>query len=243
MDINTNKLISIIVPVYKIKEEFLRECIESLLNQGRNDYEIILIDDGSPDNCGAICNEYVAKNNNVTVIHQENAGVSEARNNGIRAVRTKWLTFVDADDWVESDYITSLYDLICGEASDADIVMFDYIREYREVPSKEDMRLQTGFLNTEQVEIVHRTPFYKFLQDGKFNPYTVIGLWDKVYRTDFLRENNIWFIPEAKKGQDRLLNADALNSTEKIYYLNKTLYHYRCWGLQGQIDTIQTSLT
>ncbi len=229
MDNNISKLISIIVPVYRIKEEFLRKCMESLLNQGRDDYEIILIDDGSPDNCGAICDEYALQNNSITVIHQENAGVSEARNNGMRAVKTKWLTFVDADDWIVNDYITSLYAVIGGEALDADIVMFDYIREYKDSQSKENMRLQTGYLTPDQLDIVHRAPFYKFIQDGKFNPYTVIGLWDKVYKTEFLRNNDIWFVSEARKGQDRLFNADALNSTDKIYYLNRDLYYYRCW--------------
>lgn len=230
MEHSIENMISIIVPVYKIKEAYLRKCIESLIDQERNDYRIILIDDGSPDNCGDICDEYAAKNHIISVIHQNNAGVSEARNTGIKATQTKWLTFVDADDWVENDYITTLYGVISGEASGADMIMFDYIREYLNFQSKEHLRVVEGFLNAKQLEIVHRAPFYKLIQDGKFNPYTVIGLWDKVYRTEFLRRNNIWFIPEAKKGQDRLLNADALNATDKIFYLNKTLYHYRCWG-------------
>ncbi len=230
MEHNIKNMISIIVPVYKIKEDYLRKCIESLIDQGRNDYRIILVDDGSPDNCGDICDEYAGKNHIISVIHQKNVGVSEARNNGIKATKTKWVTFVDADDWVETDYITTLYRLISGDASEADMIMFDYIREYLDFQAKEHLKVEEGFLDKKQLDIVHKAPFYKLVQDGKFNPYTVIGLWDKVYRTEFLRRNNIWFIPEAKKGQDRLFNADVLNATDKIFYLNKTLYHYRCWG-------------
>lgn len=120
-------MLTIIVPVYKIKEEFLRYCIESLLDQGRKDYKIILVDDGSPDNCGAICDEYAEKNSILTVIHQENQGVSVARNNGIKATDTKWLSFVDADDWVEDNYINELYKELNGDAVDADVVMFSSI--------------------------------------------------------------------------------------------------------------------
>lgn len=223
------KFLTIIVPVYKIKEDFLRECIESLLNQGRTDYQVILVDDGSPDDCGKICDEYADSNSIIKVIHQQNQGVSEARNNAVRCTSTEWLCFVDADDWVEADYVSGIYESVSNRAADADIIMFDYVREYRSGKSAETLGVQEGFLTSEDLEICRKAAFYKLIQNGKFNPYTVIGLWDKVYRTDFLKENSIWFIPEARKGQDRLFNADALNTTDKLYYMPETFYHYRCW--------------
>lgn len=224
-----DEMITVIVPVYKIKEEFLINCIESLINQGRSDYRIILVDDGSPDNCGAICDEYAEENSIISVIHQDNQGVSVARNSGIKAVDTKWLTFVDADDWVEPTYIKDLYHLLKRDANEADIVMFEYSREFKKSHSVETLEEGSGFLSNEMLLTVRTSTFYKLLINGKTNPYTTIAIWDKVYRADFLRKNEIWFIPEARKGQDRLFNADALNSTSKIYYFDKVLYRYRCW--------------
>ncbi len=221
-------MVTVIVPVYKIKEEYLRNCISSLLDQGRTDYKVILVDDGSPDNCGAICDEY-SDDSRITVIHQENQGVSVARNNAIKATDTKWLTFVDADDWVEPDYIKSLYEALHGKANDADVVMFEYSREFRENNSYEKLCEHEGYLDKTLIDSIRKSTFYKLIMNGNFNPYTVIAIWDKVYRTDFLKLNNLYFIPEARKGQDRLFNADVLNYTEKIYYLHRLLYKYRCW--------------
>lgn len=224
-----DEMITVIVPVYKIKEEFLINCIESLINQGRSDYRIILVDDGSPDNCGAICDEYASKSSIISVIHQKNQGVSVARNNAIKVAKTKWITFVDADDWVECNYIDELYQQLNSGAYNADIVMFEYSREYKSLQSVESLGINTGFLTDEILLTVRKSTFYKLLINGKANPYTTIAIWDKVYKTDFLKSQNIWFVPEARKGQDRLFNADALNSTHSIYYLGKVLYHYRCW--------------
>lgn len=224
-----SEILTIIVPVYRIKEEYLRRCIESLLNQERRDYKIILVDDGSPDQCGAVCDEYAGKSPLISVIHQENQGVSVARNNAIKATTTEWLSFVDADDWVEKDYISTLYRELNGNALDADVLMYEYSREFKSGRQEESLKIGTGYLDSAMLNTVRQSTFYKLVINGKENPYTVIAIWDKVYRTSFLRNNNLWFIPEARKGQDRLFNADVLNSTSKIYYIKKSLYRYRCW--------------
>lgn len=104
--------ISVIVPVYKV-EEYLPACIESILAQTHEDFQLILVDDGSPDRCGAICDEYAAKDNRIVVIHQENAGVSAARNAGLDWVfansESRWLNFIDSDDVVSPVYLETLY--------------------------------------------------------------------------------------------------------------------------------------
>ncbi len=104
--------ISVIVPVYKV-ESYLRRCVDSILNQTFQDYELILVDDGSPDSCGAICEEYAEKYPHIHVIHQENGGLSAARNTGIDWAfahsDSKYLAFVDSDDWVSPDYLDMLY--------------------------------------------------------------------------------------------------------------------------------------
>ena len=105
-------LISVIVPVYKV-EPYLRRCVDSLLAQSFSDLELILVDDGSPDNCGAICDEYAARDGRVHVIHKENGGLSSARNAGIdwafQNSDSRWLAFVDSDDWVHPQYLELLY--------------------------------------------------------------------------------------------------------------------------------------
>ena len=105
--------ISVIVPVYKV-EQFLGRCVDSILGQSFSDFELILVDDGSPDNCGAICNAYAAQDARIHVIHQKNGGLSAARNAGIDWVFansvSRWLAFVDSDDWVHPDFLKILYD-------------------------------------------------------------------------------------------------------------------------------------
>lgn len=119
-----NNAISVIVPVYKV-EPYLRCCIDSILAQTFTDFELILVDDGSPDNCGAICDEYAAKDNRVVVIHQENAGVSVARNTGLDWMfansGSRWVTFVDSDDCIVPAYLEHLYRY--AVENDADIVI------------------------------------------------------------------------------------------------------------------------
>jgi len=111
-------LISVIVPVYNV-EAYLRECVDSIIHQTYTNLEIILINDGSPDNCGAICNKYSVKDKRIKVIHKENGGLSDARNVGIDASTGEYLTFIDSDDWIESDMIESLYNNL--KDSNADI--------------------------------------------------------------------------------------------------------------------------
>ena len=114
-----NSLVSIIVPVYKA-EKYIHQCIDSLLAQTYTDIEVILVDDGSPDHCGKICDEYAAKDSRVKVIHQQNGGVSAARNVGLANATGEWITFVDADDSVTCAYIEQLY------ANDSDWVIGGY---------------------------------------------------------------------------------------------------------------------
>ena len=107
--------ISVIVPVYKV-ETYLHRCVDSILNQSFRDFELILVDDGSPDNCGSICDDYAGQDHRIRVIHQENGGLSAARNAGLDWVfahsKSTWLTFVDSDDWVSPEYLHLLYQAV-----------------------------------------------------------------------------------------------------------------------------------
>ena len=116
-------LISIIVPVYKV-EPFLRRCIDSILAQTYTNLEIILVDDGSPDNCGLICDEYAAKDSRIKVIHKENGGVSIARNCGLDSSNGDYIVFIDSDDFVAKKHIENLF--YCANIFSADIGITTY---------------------------------------------------------------------------------------------------------------------
>ena len=142
-------LISIIVPVYKV-EKYIHRCVDSVINQTYKNIEIILVDDGSPDNCGRICDEYAAKDSRIKVIHKPNGGLSDARNCGIEAADGEWLMFIDSDDWIESNMAETLLNIainnnvrmaVCG------VVLFDDEKEY--VP--EYLKVEEGFFSAEEI--------------------------------------------------------------------------------------------
>ena len=112
-----DKLVSIIIPVYKV-EPYLRQCIESVLAQTHSALDIILVDDGSPDRCGEICEEYAARDSRIRVIHQENGGLSAARNTGLEVVKGNYITFVDSDDFVAENYVETLLKWIVDSGAD-----------------------------------------------------------------------------------------------------------------------------
>ena len=125
----TNPKISVIVPVYKA-EHYLARCVDTLLAQTFDDFEVILVDDGSPDNSGAICDEYALKDKRVRVIHQPNAGVSMARQKGLDNARGEYVIHADPDDWVEPDMLKELY--AKAKEEDADMVICDFYAHYGE---------------------------------------------------------------------------------------------------------------
>ncbi len=119
-NVDTKPLISVIIPIYEV-EEYLKKCVDSVLAQTYKNLEIILVDDGSPDNCPAICDEYAKKDSRIKVIHKENGGVSDARNAGLAIAKGEWLSFIDSDDWIADEYIERMFSniqeadmVICG---------------------------------------------------------------------------------------------------------------------------------
>ena len=122
-------LISVIVPVYNV-EKYLDKCINSLINQSYNNLEIILIDDGSTDNCGEICDKYALKDNRIKVIHKKNEGLSAARNLGISISKGDYIIFIDSDDWVDKEILLKLLNLI--KKYNSDIAVCDYLLTYDE---------------------------------------------------------------------------------------------------------------
>lgn len=230
--------VSFIIPVYRIDEEYLKECIESVLKQSYNNIEIILIDDGSPDNCGKVCDEYAAKDSRVISIHQENAGVSVARNNGITRASGDYIAFVDSDDWVEADYAEKIITAFKDEP--ADIVLFGYSSEYGKVS---DVHLigKNAMYEGEEID---------FLRKGILNPIGIClenipaSPWAKVFRREFIKETKLLYVPGLKRMQDNVFCFDAYGKARNVKYINTVVYHWRanensvCYKYNPQIIAI-----
>lgn len=142
--------VSVIVPVYKV-EKYIHRCVDSILGQTYTDFELILVDDGSPDNCGAICEEYANMDNRVVVIHQENGGLSAARNAGIDWIfansDSKWLSFIDSDDWVHPKYLEML--ISAAEEHNVSVSICGYIETDGEEPEIDAETTQPVLWDTE----------------------------------------------------------------------------------------------
>ena len=208
-------MVSVIIPVYKV-EEYLRVCVDSVLAQTYTDIEIILVDDGSPDNCGQICDEYAAADRRVKVIHKENGGQSEARNVGIDAAHGEYLCFVDSDDYIEREAVEEL--LAAAEKSKADIVFFDSVSVNEASGYKTDSMIHS----LEYTEAPGTDVLIKALQHEDYFP----AVWSNFYHAAFFKKNNFRF----KKGiyfEDLLLNILAYIRSEKVVFLKKSLYYYR----------------
>jgi Glycosyltransferases, probably involved in cell wall biogenesis len=219
--------ISVIIPVYKIPEKYLRQCICTVKNQTFSDVEIIFIDDNDDnDNCGILCDEFQKKYQNVITLHQRNQGVSVARNNGLNHAKGKWISFVDPDDWLEPNYLERLYKE--GEKSDADIVMCSCFANYknREKTNKFFNYKDKLFIDEEKDEIQLQL-ICRGINDY-FPPESGIGVpWAKLYRRQFLRMKNLTFDPNLIRMQDNIFNLYAVEKANKVYYFNEFLYHYR----------------
>lgn len=204
--------ISVIVPVYKVPEEYLRKCIESILNQSLKELEIILVDDGSPDNCGNICDEYAKKDSRINVIHKENEGVSSARNIGISKARGKYISFVDSDDWIENDFYEKIFEYAID--NDVDIAISGFLKEINGKSHE--------VLKKEKSQIFTRQEAQYRLLDRKIY---VWGLWDKIYKNKLIK-GKVFFDKTLDMGEDLDFVWKILKVSEKIGYISLNKYHY-----------------
>ena len=218
--------ISAVVPIYKTKEHLLRDCIVSLMRQTLKDIEIILVDDGSPDICGSICDEYAAQDGRIQVIHKKNEGVSVARNVGIECSKGEYVTFVDADDWIEQQAFETAYKI--ARENKVDVLQWTYIwHRGRKTENYNPVFLESGLLNNNQLEEIRLKAIIDTHPSFSCNCGFAAGSpWAKLYNKEFLIQNNLRFVPGLTRSQDRIFNLFTYNVAKKIYYLNEPFYHY-----------------
>lgn len=225
-------LVSIIVPVYKAKE-YLDQCVQSLRSQSHSNLEIILVDDGSPDECPALCDAYAAKDERIRVIHKENGGLSSAREIGIQNASGDYILVVDSDDWIESDTVASCIE--AAQRDNADCVMFGYIREYPE-KSIDTPLFDAGFKYDEahSEEKIHRR-IVGLVSEELHEPQRIDSLSSvcmKLYRTKVARKGRIVSERVVGTSEDTIFNLYALDGC-RISYINRCFYHYRKTNAQS----------
>ena len=203
-------LISVIVPIYKV-EPYLRRCLDSIINQTYTNLEIILVDDGSPDNCPHICEEYAAKDNRIIVIHKENGGLSDARNAGLDICKGEYISFVDSDDWVDEKYI----EILCSQTSTSqyDFLIADY--------NQSDESSETKHILCNNGCILGNTPIISAYSKSTYPPCA----WAKLYKRSFIENNHFRFHPQILF-EDQLWSCQLASKAKNIYIITSKIYHY-----------------
>ena len=200
---------SVIVPVYKV-EKYLDRCICSILNQTFSDFELILIDDGSPDNSGAICDQYAAKDNRVRVIHKENGGVSSARNAGLNAAQGTYIAFVDSDDEVAPDYI----ELLNSKRADSVVCGITNLDPDNRV--QHQLKFAEQDLNVIDLDCVRR------LRDNR----AIFCVYSKRYKRAIIESGGLRFNETVSLGEDSLFYIQYLLYCNNLSYVSGTPYFY-----------------
>ncbi|MBQ7649507.1 MAG: glycosyltransferase [Victivallales bacterium] len=205
-------MISVIVPVFRV-EKYLEECVSSILAQSYANLEIILVDDGSDDNCPAICDGFQANDNRVKVIHKKNGGLSQARNYGLRIATGDFIGFVDGDDWIESGMYEAMLSAMLETG--ADIAVCNYHKE-----SSDSKSIQRGEESSERKLYSSEEAMRIILSSTGFIRNTV---WNKLYRRSVLA--NVIF-PEGKLYEDTPWTGKVVCKAKKVICLASPLYHY-----------------
>lgn len=215
--------VSVVVPIYNV-EPYLKECVDSLLAQTLEDIEILLIDDGSPDRCGEIADEYARKDSRITAIHQKNAGLGPARNTGIAHAIGEYVGFVDSDDWVNPMMFERLYaaalrchaDIVVG--GHRDMVRGKVRRTYQHPLAGQVLK------GADQIMPVRNRLFGHLPEDKEVEAFPM-RVWTTIYRNAFLRENEIRF--EEILSEDTIFNLSAYKYAGVIAFTYDTDYCYR----------------
>ena len=215
--------ISIIVPVYKVKE-YLSTCIESLIEQSISNIEIILVDDGSPDCSGEICEYYASKDKRIKVIHKENGGLMSAWKSGVTIAEGKYIGFVDGDDWIDKEMFEVLF--FTAEKYNTDITCCEYIREYKDKQIENKLKVGGGLYTRVQID---KDIYPKLINDG-----TLLGRGispnrvTKLFLASIVKNNLKYCNDDISFGEDMHLTFSAICDAEKIYIIEKFYpYHYR----------------
>lgn len=202
-------LITVVVPVYNV-EKYLKKCIESIINQTYKNLEIILVDDGSPDNCGKICDDYKKQDSRIKVIHKKNGGLSDARNAGIDIANGEYITFIDSDDYIDDDYVELLYNAIVKDKTDMVISSHKVIYDNGTILEKATG--ERSILNSKEV-------LKRILYDEGID----LSAWAKLYKIELFRKVRY---PKERLFEDAATTYKLVDKCKNISIVSKSTYNY-----------------
>lgn len=212
---NQDSLISVIVPVYNV-ERYLDQCVQSIVDQTYRNLEIILVDDGSTDSCPSKCDEWLAKDTRIRVVHKRNGGLSSARNAGLEVAQGSYVAFVDSDDWIDHAMMQTMLAWMNGNAN-VDVVMCGTEKNFEDGTSDRiDAQLPIRNFTAEQA--LHS---FLYHQDRMAS-----AVWNKLFNARFFRDLHIRF-PEGLNNEDYYVLAQVYHAMEALYFNPHALYHYR----------------
>ena len=205
-----NPLISVIVPIYNV-EKYLARCVGSIVNQTYKNLEIILVDDGSPDRCPQMCDDYAEKDSRIKVVHKKNGGLSDARNAGMAVATGEYISFIDSDDYVSDDFFECLLDVMNKENSDiAECSVVKFYEDNRFDEFSDDLSVKTYDTQDAMSALIAENQFHQHV-------------WNKLYKTELVKD-----IPYAvgKLNEDEFWTYQVFGRANKVSKLNKTMYYY-----------------
>lgn len=214
-------MISVIVPIYKV-ENYIKKCVDSIRHQTYKELEIILVDDGSPDNCPAICDEYAKKDSRIQVIHKQNGGLINARKSGLEIAKGEYIGFVDGDDWIEPE----MYELFAQQIKkySPDMVISDFYYDSGTKPANSEQLFEREYYDKYALEneiyphMLFSGTYYKF----GINPCC----WSKVYKKELLKKNLYPVDGRIKMGEDAAFTYPCLLDAQNIATVKTPCYHY-----------------
>lgn len=212
-----NPKISVLVPVYNV-EKTLDRCMESILNQTFKDFEIIMVDDGSTDSSGAICDKYAEKYDFISVIHKNNEGLGPTRDAGVLAAKGEYVYHCDSDDWLKEDLLEKSYNAITE--NDADVVIFGY-----DMYDKKDLSKLFGSVSIDSGVYIGKDEVRRLFVKHYHNAFIVLTAWNRLYKRSFLIDNELFF-PSLRRCQDMAYSLLLFDKIEKLVCINENLYCY-----------------
>jgi glycosyltransferase involved in cell wall biosynthesis len=216
-----NPKVSVIIPVYNV-EKYLHRCIDSVLNQSLQDFEIILVNDGSTDSSPEICDEYAQKDERISVIHKKNARVAAARNDGIKAAKGEFISLIDSDDWIEPTMLEEMYST--ATQFNCDFVMCDFTKKGKGIEYTVSQPISEGFYNRERIE----KELFKCLimfENIEFPP--TISNWTCLFNREFLINKELYYDEDIHYCEDSIFGSKVMYNANKFYYLKgKYFYNY-----------------
>lgn len=218
--------VSVIVPIYNV-EEYLPKCIESILNQTLINIEIILINDGSLDKSGEIANFYSSKDKRIKVIDKPNGGLSDARNWGMKEAHGEYISFLDSDDWIDSNMLKEMYEH--GFKTNAEVIVSGKITEFLGEGYKIEDNFDKYCIAIKKYEL--QNTIFNMCELGLFNV-----VWNKIYKKDFIEEKGFRFQLDAMPAEDVVFNSQVFSEVKSLVVLNRSYYHYMKRDIQTYVN-------